>query len=47
MTGFSISSSLAITAVSPFVSGINSSSTETSNVIAAIESDTLPLLTYP
>ena len=43
--GFKISSSLAITAVIPLVRGRNSSSTETSNVMAAMERETLPLLT--
>ena len=45
--GLLISSSLAITAVRPFVRGTNSSRIDTSNVIAAIERETEPLSTYP
>ena len=45
--GLLISSSLAITAVSPLVRGTSSSMTDTSNVIAAMERETFPLSTKP
>ena len=47
ISGFRISSSLAITAVRPFVSGINSSIIDTSKVIAAIARTTVPRSVNP